>query len=309
MTQPRAFRTLSEVSRVLSSGSSCGVLVEGPEGVGDAWILKTISLNAVGDEVAFYGRGGRLTVLSDLPELLRGWQSDKIFAILDRDLVEDEVVEQRFSEEHPGLRFFWRQFTIENYLLEPAWIVDAIDEFYLHRVEHVPATLKTVETVEQFLLNWCYRLAPQIAGNWTISDLTRESARRDLQAQARQYFDDLTARDQDWVVDQLTRHYFGWGNLYPELFDVVALKLRFEDRLAIVLKKIQTLSDAHKVGSGKLLLRVLYNELPRGTKPNKEYFRNRLVRMASRQVPEDIRTLVEERILPRWRKARSAGNA
>jgi len=31
-----------------------------------------------------------------------------------------------------------------------------------------------------------------------------------------------------------------------------------------------------------------------------------LVRMASKQVPDDIRVLVEERILPRWRRARSS---
>jgi len=71
-------------------------------------------------------------------------------------------------------------------------------------------------------------------------------------------------------------------------------------------RPLQTLSTAHQVISGKILVKALYAELPGGAKPGKEYVRNRLVRMTSKQVPDDIRVLVEERILPRWRRARSS---
>jgi len=176
----------------------------------------------------------------------------------------------------------------------------------MHEPERIPETLRTAEATERFLLDWCRRLVPQITGNWVISDLTREAKRQGLLVEARRYFDDLTDRNSDWVLAELTRQYGGWSEAYPELFDVEALKARFAGRLETVLARVQILSDAHQVVSGKILMKALYAELPGGAKPNREHFRNRLVLMSSTQVPDDIRILVEERILPRWRRARSS---
>ena len=54
-------------------------------------------------------------------------------------------------------------------------------------------------------------------------------------------------------------------------------------------------------------MKALYAELPGGRKPAWGDVRNRLVKLASKQVPDDIRILVEERILPRWRRVRDSG--
>ena len=175
----------------------------------------------------------------------------------------------------------------------------------MHTPERIPETLKTAKAVEGFLLNTCQRLATQVAGNWTISQLTRESGRQGLSVQARQYFDDLMERDAEWVLTELTRHYSGWGNTHPEFFTPEALQVRFQNKLAQVSMKTQTAPGAHGIVSGKTLMKALYAELPGGPKPRKEYVRNRLVRMASAQVPNDMHVLIEDRILPRWRKARS----
>ncbi len=306
MTKPRPLQTSDEVVRTLRDGSGCAVLVEGEEQASDAWILKSILLKTVSEEVTFHGRDGRERLLSELPDILRQLPSDRVFAILDRDFLEDELVEPRYVPDYSGHLFIWRRFTIENYLLEPAWIAEAVEEFYMHEPERIPETFRTAEAAEEFLLGWCRRLAPQVAGSWVISDLTREARRRDLPVEARRYFDDLTDRDSGWIFTELTRQYSGWSKAHPELFDTEALKARFQDRLERVLARIQTLSTAHQLVSGKILVKALYAELPGGAKPGKEYVRNRLVRMVSKQVPDDVRILVEERILPRWRRARSS---
>ncbi|HKZ85068.1 MAG TPA: hypothetical protein VJ793_15565 [Anaerolineae bacterium] len=307
MTKPRPLQTLDEVVRAVRNGAGCAVLVEGEEQASDAWILKYILLNVVGEEVTFHGRDGRERLLSELPDILRQLPNDQVFAILDRDFLEDELVGPRYAPNFSGHLFIWRRFTVENYLLEPEWVTEAVAEFYMHEPERIPEALRTAEATEEFLLDQCRRLAPQVAGNWVISDLIREAKRRSLSSvEARRYFDDLTDRDSAWVLAELTRKYGGWSGAYPELFDVEALQAHFGDRLEAVLARIQVRSSAHQVVSGKLLMKALYAELPRGAKPNREYVRNRLVRMASKQVPDDIHTLIEERILPRWRRARGS---
>ncbi|MBI3764085.1 MAG: hypothetical protein HY260_19765 [Chloroflexi bacterium] len=307
MTRPRPLRTLDEVVQTLRSGSACSVLVEGEEQASDAWILKSILLDTLGEEVTFHGRDGRERLLSELPGFLQQFPNDRIFAILDRDFLEDGLVERGYAPNYPGHLFVWRRFTIENYLLEPAGVAEAIEEFYMHQPERISEALRSAETVEQFLLGWCRRLAPQVAGSWVISDLNREARGRGLSVEARRYFEDLTQRDSAWVLAELIRHYDGWRMAHPDLFNEGAVKARFEDRLNRVSAKAQTLSGAHQVVSGKVIMKALYAELPEGPKPGKEYVRNRLVRLASKQVPEDIRILVEERIIPRWRRMRSGG--
>jgi len=307
VTKPRRFQTLDEVVLSLKSGSACAVLVEGEEQASDAWILKSVLLSAVGEEITFHGRDGRERLLSELPDIFRQLPNDRVFAILDRDFLEDELVEPRYAPDYSGHLFIWRRFTVENYLLEPSWITEAVAEFYLHEPERIPETLRTAEATEGFLLDWCRRLAPQVAGNRVISDLTRETVRRGLSSvEARRYFDDLTDRDPEWVLAELTQKYGGWSKAHPGLFSVEVLQARFEDRLEGVLARVQTPSGAHQVVSGKILMKALYARLPGGTKPGKEYVRNRLVRMASKQAPDDIRILVEGRILPRWRHARGS---
>jgi len=306
VTRPRPLQTLDEVILALRNGSACAVLVEGEEQASDAWVLRSI-LKTVAEKVTFHGRDGREKLLSELPDILRQLPRDSVFAILDRDFLDDSLVEPRYAPNFFGHLFIWRRFTIENYLLDPGWVTEAVAEFYMHEPERIPEALRKDEATEKFLLDWCRRLAPQVAGNWVISDLIREAKRRSLSSvEARRYFDDLTDRDSAWVLTELTRKYGGWSGAYPELFDVEALKAHFGNRLEAVLARVQVLSSAHQVVSGKLLMKALYAELPSGAKPSREYVRNRLVRMASTQVPDDIRILVEERILPRWRHARGS---
>ena len=304
MTFPARFTSALEVVQAIRNGPSCAVLVEGEEQASDAWVLRYVLKDSLSEEVTFHGRDGRSNLLKELPDFVARLPADKVSAIVDRDFTEPAIVERTYPPDYAGHLFYWRRYCIENYLLEPAWIAEAVEEFYMHEPDRIPLSLRTAEAAEKFLLNLAQRLSPQIAGNWVIADLSRQTIQRGLTVEARQYFDDLTDRDATWVLLELSRNYGGWGGTHPDLFSAEALKTRFDNRLAIVAAKAQTLSGAHEVISGKTLLKALYIELPTGQKPGKDYLRNRLVRMASKQVPDDIRILVAERIVPRWRRAR-----
>jgi hypothetical protein len=302
MTFPTRFTSTAEVVQVISSGSSCAILVEGEEQDSDAWVLRQITKRTVSSEVTFFGRGSRRDVLAQLPTFVSSLPERKVAAIVDRDFTSDEIVEQTYAPDYSGHLFYWRRSCIENYLLEPAWIA----EFAEVLPGQVSERLATPEAVGEFLLDWSERLAPQIAGNWVISDLTSMSEQRRLMVTARAYFQELTHRDSAWVLNELTRNYGGWSETVPEYFSPSSVQALFEDKLAQAQHKIQSLDDAHQVVSGKLLLKALHQELPTAFKPRTIYIRNRLAQMASKQVPDDIHVLVEERILPRWRAARQA---
>jgi len=304
MTLPTRFTSTIEVVQVISSGSSCAILVEGEGQDGDAWILHQITKRTASQAVTFYGRGSRLDVLAQLPTFVSSLPEGKVAAIIDRDFTEDKIVEQTFSSDYPGHLFYWRRSCIENYLLEPKWITEFVEVL----PGQISEELRTPEAVEEFLLDWSKRLAPQVAGNWVISDLTSISEEQRLMVTARQYFQELDDRDPDpaWVWDAINRHYSGWSETAPELFSPKSLRSRFEGRLAQVRGKVQILTDAHQIVSSKLLLKALHQKLPKNFKPGTKYIRNRLAQMASKQMPDDIRILIEERILPRWHRARAA---
>lgn len=306
MTLPARFTSTLQVVQTIRNGAACAVLVEGEEQASDAWILSYILKSRVGQAVTFHGRDGRTKLLAELPGFVEMLPAGKVAAIVDRDFAEPDVVERTYASEYVGHLFFWRRFCIENYLLEPAWLAGVIEEFYLHQPARIPPTLQTTQAVEHFLLDWSRRLTTQVAGNWVVADIARAVAKQSLSIAARPYFDDLIERDVHWVLTQLLQHYGGWSSVYPELVGAEALTKHLEARLAEVQGKVQPLSGAHEVVSGKALLKAVYAALPAGPKPAWEHVRNRLVQLASRQVPNDVRFIVEERILPRWRQAQAA---
>ncbi|HLB47341.1 MAG TPA: DUF4435 domain-containing protein, partial [Anaerolineales bacterium] len=284
-----------EVAQTILNGSACAILVEGEEQASDAQILKTM-FKRLGQAVTFHGRDGRDNLIRELPEFITRLPQDKAAAILDRDFMNDAEVEATYLPNYTGHIFYWRRYCIENYLLEPELIVNCIHTAHALNPDAIPETLKTVDAIEGFLLDWCRRVAPQVAGNWTIHELTQESDRQGLNIEAQHYFKDVTDRDSAWVLSQLTHRYGGWEDAYSSLFSANALRERFEDKLNEVSEKTTTLRDAHQIVDGKRFLKQALNrELPSGLKP---YFFSLLAEAASKNLPEDLRLLVEDRILP-----------
>ncbi len=303
MTRPTRFTSALEVVQTIRNGAACAVLVEGEEQGSDAWILRYILKEVISQEITFHGRDGRANLLAELPEFASRLPNGKVAAVLDRDFTDEETVELTYAPDYSGHIFYWRRYCIENYLLEPAWIAEVVETFYMHQSDKVPETLRSVETIEKFLLDWSQRLAPQVAGNWTIWVLNSEVRRHNLPVKV-EPFDDLFERNPDWVLEKLVQFYGGWGGALPELFSPEAIQSRFNDTLNIVSAKIQALTSLQQVVSGKILVNAVHKELP-APKPTKDQIRNRLMQNASKQAPEDIRTLIIDRILPRWRQARS----
>jgi len=306
VTFPARYTSAIQVVQTIRNGAACAVLVEGEEQASDAWILGYLLKSRVGQAVTFHGRDGRANLLAELPGFVEMLPVGKVAAIVDRDFAEPDRVERTYVSEYSGHLFYWRRSCIENYLLEPDWLAEVVEEFYLHQPVRIPPTLQTAQAVAHFLLDWSRRLTAQVAGNWVVADITQAAIRQGLSIAARPYFDDLTERDPHWVLTQLLQHYGGWSSVYPEVLGVEALTKHFEARLAEVQGRVQPLNGAHEVVSGKTLLKAVYAALPAGPKPAREHVRNRLVRLASRQVPNDVRFIVEERILPRWRQAQAA---
>ncbi len=303
MSRARTFQSRETVLQEIRRGGLCAILVEGEEQGGDAGLLKYI-LRDVTTEVSFFGRDGRSRVLDELQEMIGQLPVERLFAVVDRDFESGEAVEQGFHPDYRGHIFFWRRFTLENYLLEPAWIVEAVNEFYLHEPDRIPATLRATSAVEQFLLDWAKRLTSQVAGNATIANLAEETRKRGLQAEAWPYFEEMFERDPGFVRSRLIAHYSAWATLSPDLFSAEAVTQRYDESLTVLQNAVQGLVRAHEFVSGKLLLKALYHDLPGGQKPPLDYLRNKLAVMASKSVPADMRTLVIDRILPRWRHTR-----
>lgn len=301
MSRARFFQSPDLVLQAIQRGRLCAILVEGEEQASDAALLKFI-LRDVTTEVAFFGRDGRSGVLIDLQEMIGQLPVDRLYAILDRDFESDEAVEQSFHPDYRGHIFFWGRFTIENYLLEPAWVIKAIKAFYVNEPLGIPAALQTEEAVEQFLLEWANRLLPQVAGNATKAKLLIEINRRELEAWGPPDFKEPWDRDAEFVRSRLMTHYSAWEKDAPDLFTPEAISKRYDAQLTAAQSAIGNLNEVHKWVSGKLLLEALYQQLP--SQRHKAHLRNQLAVFASEAVPADMRTLVIDRILPRWRRAR-----
>ena len=303
MSSARIYQSREVVLQEIRRGNVCAILVEGEEQGSDASLLKYI-LRSTTSEVGFFGRDGRARVADDLREMVIQLPIESVFAILDRDFEDSPIVDQCFTPNYRGHRFIWRRFEIENYLLEPAWIAEAIGEFYALQPDRISGFLRSAGEIEQFLLQWAKILSPQAAGNAFIADVTKQIERKKLSVAGRSYFGEIFERDSDYIKSQLLAHYSVYANLAEDILSANAIAQRYEHHLESTILSTTSLAMAHQVISGKLLLKALYHQLSDQEKPRREYIISKLATLASKSVPEDIRFLIQDRILPRWREAR-----
>lgn len=294
-------RSLSETLQSVSSGAGCAVLVEGEERGGDAWILQN-TLRVLGGEVTFYGRDGRDNLLAELPHFVEAFPSGKVAVILDRDFADDNFVEKTYTPEYKGIVFYWRRYCIENYLLQPALIAQCVEIAFAQHPEQTPKALSSTDAIEQFLLEQCRKVASQAAGNLTIDGLTRISDLHKLNVKAAKYFQAQTEIDPASVLSELMQKYQDAATLHPTVFGKEAMNARYEDNLKKILSQVSSLDTAHRVIDGKRFLMPL---VKRELKAFSGFFVSWLVHeVAPKSPPNDFRSLVEDRILPRWREAR-----
>ncbi|HLF00376.1 MAG TPA: hypothetical protein VI547_00220, partial [Anaerolineales bacterium] len=129
---------------------------------------------------------------------------------------------------------------------------------------------------------------------------------RHLHVEGRNYFND---GDDETVIAKLIAHYSVFANTAPDLYSSAALQQRYNERRTAIHSAVQSLSGTHNFVSGKMLLTAIHQRLLAafpGYKIRRVDMLEKLMELASKQVPADLRLLVEDRILPRWRKARAA---
>ncbi len=249
------FTPLDALPARIRAGAGIMVFVEGEEQQSDAWVLGHL-LERWRTEVAFMGRDGREQVIRDLGHTIPNVPNNQLFAIVDRDFADEADVEACYQSGFNGYLYTLRRSCIENYLLEPAWISDPLETFYLDRPQDLPTSLQGADAIRDCLLSWGRGLATQVAGNWVIADLRREADRRGLQVNARAYFDDIAERSSDYVMDRLKQYYVGQRDQAPDLLDEHEIERCYEKRLTEVLSSVETLDRLHQIVSGKLLFRA-----------------------------------------------------
>jgi len=279
-----------------AAGAGIVVYVEGES---DDFILSQM-IGGLQGQVTFMARGNRNRVKRDLDSVVPNFPKNRLFAIVDRDFAEDADVEPCY---HPGFTdylYVLRRSCIENYLLEPEWILDALDIWYSPKDR--PPCVRNAEATTQCLLSWGNRLAPQAAGNWVITDLRNEFERQSVMVSAMGFFEELTDRPPADVLERLKQHYMRQAS---DLLSEHDIKRRFNSRLEEVQESIRSIEGLHKHVSGKLLLKALCTELSpiKRKKPNWETLSRALAKLHQVQLPGDL-SLIVEHMLNRWRRER-----
>ena len=164
MSNARHYRDRETVLQEVRRGDLCAILVEGEEQGSDAALLKFI-LREVTTEAIFFGRDGRSGVIVDLQALVPEMPTDRVFAIVDRDFENQQVVEQCFDPNFQGHVFVWRYFTIENYLLQSSWICETVQRLlWQNPNQTIPAEFQNEESIRRLLYELAKQFAPAVAG-------------------------------------------------------------------------------------------------------------------------------------------------
>ena len=298
MTEESLPEPLDALVNATLAAAGAGIVVY-VEGESDDFILSQM-IGGLQGQVTFMARGNRDRVERDLDSVVPNFPKNRLFAIVDRDFAEDADIEPCYQPTFTDYLYVLRRSCIENYLLEPKWIPDALDIWY--STEDRPSCVRNAEATTQCLLSWGNRLAPQVAGNWVIADLRDEFERQNVLVAARESFEELYERSPAFVLEKLKEHYTRQAS---DLLTEHDIEGRFNNRLEVVQESTKSIESLHKYISGKLLFRALCLELPavKSGKPRWETFRSALVKLHREHLPEDVSSIVGH-MLNRWQQER-----
>jgi hypothetical protein len=269
------------------------------EGDSDYSVLnRFLSRHRTDAPVTFMVRGGKVAVRREIRRIVSRFErnelyrrlEDRLFGIVDRDFAEDDIIETCYQANFENHIYVLRRSCIENYLLEPEGILSALEATY--RRERLPTWSQSPDEIYAKLKSWGEALAPEVAGNWVMSDLFSQVAPmndfRELPGQA------PTSKD---VLEKLVRHYTEQRETISNLLDEHQIREKFMSRLNMIRSSFQTPSGLHKHISGKLLLKALCQELPGSL--GWEKMADQLIKSSHTTLPDDI-SLIFKSMLSRW---------
>ncbi len=230
-------------------------------------------------QIEFYAAEGYSSVEVFLTEILNYSSTRQAYGFIDRDFRSEAEVEAQLANPETRL-FILRRYALENYLLDPRAVFEELSLLYPGQ----NLQITDVSDMTRDLLNLCSQLKPIMAANWVFWDenLVRDTNRINyfsigFPTNNRLLLIQEMAKKLEWVEAEAER-----GILEKETFLETALA---------------HLDSAYCYIDGKRLLRLLGQTYHI---PHLGHFRRLLARTTQQfELPPDIQTIVEKRILGR----------
>jgi hypothetical protein len=264
--QPETARELYE------TGNRIVILVEGKD---DVAVFKKLFLERLPD-IAFRAVGGDKSLEGELGLLKIEKPVGKAFGIRDRDFRSDEEVQLSLNNTG-SILFTLRRYCIENYLLEPAAVLQVFDD-----VLNEDQPWASLEETEQFLLQLCSDLSVMMAANWVL---------REAGVYASGFTDGDPENDKAVIVERASR---GLGISRPEARALI------DEKEAVIVERLHSLEAAYTRINGKHLLhRLFLNATETRLEVSKKVLFNLLLAQIKQQnlIHADLREIVEQKIL------------
>jgi hypothetical protein len=226
-----------------AAGSGVIVIVEG-ETYQDDYYIFTRWFGGRAREVSFFPQNGWKKVVAAVADLRAALPHRKVFGIVDRDFTPDQVLDQQ-ARQCPGDGIFrMHQYTLENYLLEPAGWFAVVQLLYR---AGPPAGWSTEAEVALKIEGFYRQLIRVGAYNHTIHE-----------ENDRQPVDSLSYREHPDAVMTAEQVLSSWGatRTPPQALDQVFLA-----RVQVLTGRAS--ADLSKWITGKAVLNLLAQALPR----------------------------------------------
>ncbi len=266
-----------ELTRLLfDAGTRIIVLVEGDD---DRYVLREWFKEFL-SEIEFYDCSGISNLNKWLAELLSHGTLKRAYAVTDRDFRDETEVTDSYAE--GSHRFILRRYALENYLLEPRPLWEALT------IRHpaIKAHLPDEQAMEIRLLEICRMLKSLTAANLAYFDENRSQYQSSGQTARLEYFNLGHHHDRHIVIKQVAKQ------LKCSEDDC---EKRIAEREEIIERRLVSLNSAHQVVDGKRILHWV----------NNDHFitgRDYLFRLLTKEIrlhslPDDIVIIVQDRIL------------
>ncbi len=272
--------SLSEplIIAIQQAGSRKLVLVEGDEDqdVFERHFKKHLS------QIYFYDCGGVGHVLKYFEELKREAISKDFFCIRDRDFLDEEQVENSYSEN--SHLFVLRWYCIENYLLNEQIIFDELCTKHTKN-KRTNIGLNAVEDITNYFDQLKRELATITAADWIIAEFNENRAiqnSENTETERVAYFSEGFSTNSETVINQFAQK----------------LGLLVEKAIELIENKKTTLSgqdSLHTKYNGKRLLHWICKKFKF---PDDYHFKRLLIsRLTAENIPINLKEIIEDRIL------------